>query len=355
MQWQEIATDRVPLAPLTSLRCGGPAQHLFDIDGTEGLQRVLGTAPPPPYWLLGYGSNVLVSDAGLEGSVLLMRGGEIGFDPDNATLIAEAGVWWDEVVETAVSHGYWGAELMSGIPGNVGAAVAGNIAAYGQAVADTLTWVDVCDPKTGQVHRLPAHELKLGYRSSAFQDGELQGLIIVRAAWALAERPTTELGYQSALDVADELELDPCELANRRRIILETRSRAGSLYDSGSCDRHHSAGSFFKNPLVTPEQAGHVAGFDESGRSREQLAVQNRIHGGDSTRVSAALVLLAAGFERGQEFGPVRLHPRHVLKIENRGDARAQDVYEVARSIMDTVRERMGIELEPEVKFLGEF
>lgn len=349
------AQTQIPLKTLTSFGCGGPAESLYHISSVSELQGLLATDLPKPHWLLGYGTNVLVSDYGLEGTVLVMRGGQTELDDETGLLIVDAGTWWDDAVDYAVRHGLWGVELMSGIPGNAGAAVAGNIAAYGQAVADTLAWVDVYDSSDSRTKRLRADELKLTYRGSAFQGGELEGLIILRAAFLLATEPTTELVYRSALDVAEELGLDSGSLQSRRRIILETRGRVGSLYDSEVNAEYKSAGSFFKNPLVTPEQADYVAGFDESGRTRQQLAEQNRIHGGDPSRVSAALVLLAVGFERGQEFGSVRLHPKHVLKLENTGEATAQDVYDTARHIIQTVYNKLGITLEPEVRFLGRF
>lgn len=349
------AQTQIPLKILTSFGCGGPAACLYRVTSVEELQALLATDLPRPHWLLGYGTNVLVSDHGLDGTVLVMRGGHVMLDENSGLLVVDAGTWWDEAVERAVNEGLWGIELMSGIPGNAGAAVAGNIAAYGQAVADTLVWVEAYDSDTFQTKRLRAEDLKLAYRSSAFHGGELEGMIILRAAFSLATTPTTDLAYQSALDVAHELDLDTDSLQHRRRIILEARGRVGSLYDSEVNAHYKSAGSFFKNPLVTPEQADYVAGFDESGRTRQQLDEQNRIHGGDSARVSAALVLLAAGFKRGQEFGPVRLHPKHVLKIENTGEATAQDVYDTASHIMRTAKDQLDITLEPEVRLLGVF
>ena len=88
---------------------------------------------------------------------------------------------------------------------------------------------------------------------------------------------------------------------------------------------------------------------------REDLLRQNIIHGGDKSRVSAAHVLLAAGFARGQTWGNVRLHPDHILKIENIGNASAQEIYDVVQNIISTVQQKLGITLEPEVRFLGDF
>jgi UDP-N-acetylmuramate dehydrogenase len=107
--------------------------------------------------------------------------------------------------------------------------------------------------------------------------------------------------------------------------------------------------------LVDESQVQKILEHEEFKVSREQLLRQNVIHGGDKTRVSAAHVLLAAGFERGQTWGEVRLHPNHILKIENTGNATAQEIYDVVQIILGTVEQKLGIKLEPEVRFLGEF
>lgn len=107
--------------------------------------------------------------------------------------------------------------------------------------------------------------------------------------------------------------------------------------------------------MVTSEQAVMLASFDETGKTLERINEQNRIHGGNTHRASAAHVLLAAGFSRGQTWDNVRLHPDHVLKIETLPGATAQEVYDVATEILATVQSKLGIELVPEVRYLGDF
>lgn len=178
-------------------------------------------------------------------------------------------------------------------------------------------------------------------------------MIILRASFQLSFRPLHELRYDSALAVATELQLEPDTLTHCRDIIIETRRRAGSLYHPEDTTTEHTAGSFFKNPLVTTEQARELAQFDETGKALERIENQSRIHGGDSHRASAAHVLLAAGFSRGQTWGHVRLHPQHVLKIETLDGATADEVHAVVQEIISTVKTKLGIDIEPEVKFLG--
>jgi UDP-N-acetylmuramate dehydrogenase len=155
--------------------------------------------------------------------------------------------------------------------------------------------------------------------------------------------------------VAKEMNLTPNTLENRRTIILETRKRAGSMYDELDPHREKTAGSFFKASVVDEAVSRRLAEFDESGKSVDELLEQNKLQGGNSFRASAALVLLAAGFSRGQAWGPVRLHRKHVLKIENTGGASAQNIYDVAQEVFLTVKDKLGITLEPEAQFIGKF
>jgi UDP-N-acetylmuramate dehydrogenase len=349
-------TLNAPLASLISLAAGGAAEQLFTCNTDEQIETALGTANGRPVWTLGYGANALISDKGLPGITLLVRTTGIARQADSTVIVAEAGEWWDDVVQFAIHESLWGLELTSGIPGSTGAAVVGNIAAYGQAVANTLLWVEVLDTATGQVRQIPASSLGLGYRFSSFQTDNFRGYIILRAAFHLHEGPTTDLTYQAALDTAAQHGHDIATLKGRRKTVLKTREAAGSLWDYRHPEKYlHTAGSFFRNPMVDTETADHLMAFDETGRSAELLRKMNQVHGGAEKRVSAAHVLLAAGFNRGQTWGPVRLHPDHILKIENTGDATAQNIYDVAMEIVNTVHEKLGIELQPEVRFLGEF
>lgn len=349
-------THNASLAPLTSLAVGGPAANLYTCETEEHIEKALAAATDGPLWVLGYGANVLISDTGLPGTTILVRTEGVTRQPDSDIIIAEAGMWWDDVVQFAIHEKLWGLELTSGIPGGLGAAIVGNIAAYGQAVSDTLLWVDVLDTTTQQVRQIPTSSLGLSYRFSSFQTDTFKGYIILRAAFQLSQQPTKEVVYQTALDVAEQHKFNLDTLGGRRKAILETRRMAGSLWDYRKPDEYqHTAGSFFRNPMVDAETAEQLMTHDETGRSVELLKLMNTVHGGEQKRVSAAHVLLAAGFRRGQAWGSVRLHPDHILKIENTGGATAQEIYTVAMEIKQTVKDKLNIDLDPEVRFLGEF
>ena len=339
-----------PLAPYTSLGVGGNAETLITVETTDEIAPLLQSDPLASLHVLGYGANIVISDHGLPGLTLLMRSS--GLQREGATIIAESGTWWDDLVQFAIEHGLWGLELTSAIPGSVGAAVVGNIAAYGQAVSDTLAWVDVLDTETHEISRLPAATLTLTYRNSIFQTPEYKTKIILRAAFTLTAEPVKPVTYQSLLDAADETET----LAGRRAGTLEARKRAGSLWDfRHAADFDKTAGSFFRNPLVSEEQAERIMQFDETGKTTEAIRKMNAIHGGDQKRVSAAHVLLAAGFSRGQSWGDVKLHDHNLLKVHNTGNATASQIYSVSNEIIATVKQKLDITLTPEPHFIGEF
>ena len=340
------------LAPLTAFQVGGAAENYCPLDSASELRaRVEELKRQPPGWLLGSGTNVLVSDRGLPGLTLHFRKGAITRERGNL-LVADGGALWDDVVRFALENQLWGIELMSGIPGTVGGAVAININAYGQALADRLRWVEIFDPRSGQLEKIKINTRDWGYKKSPLNSGQN---VIVSAALELAEQPTCELRYAKALEYAEQHGLNSGKLPARREIILGARAAAGALLDNSPSGQAKTCGSFFKNPLVAPEQVEPLLAYEESRLQAKELLEMNRLHGGQSRRVSAAHVLLAAGFQRGQTFGRVRLHPDHVLKIENWRGALAQEIYETAELIRKTVFDKLSIRLEFEVKTLGTF
>ncbi len=346
--------QNAPLAPFTSFKVGGPAKTLIEQEDGDNLSELVAQIPKDDeFWVLGFGTNSLISDKGLDGSVILNRKGKI--TPLSSTRYkADSGVSWDDHIKLLIKNDLWGLEFTSGIPGGVGAAVAGNIAAYGHKVADCLVEITLLDTKDHRVMTCPATDLEFAYRQSKLQKPENAHLVILDATFELKEESSGDLQYSSALAVASDIDTLPDTLTNRRKIILEARKRAGSLLPHNATGPW-TAGSFFKNPLVSEKQAQKVIEHEETSVTHEQLYRQNQIHGGSKTRVSAAHVLLAAGFKRGQSWGNVRLHPEHILKIENSGHATAQEIYSVVQEILVTVREKLDITLVPEVRFLGDF
>ena len=174
----------VSLAPLTTLRLGGPARRLVRVATADELVATVREldAAGEPVLLLAGGSNVVVSDAGFDGTVVRIE--TRGIERDGATLTVEAGEEWDAVVRHAVAGGLAGVECLSGIPGSTGATPIQNVGAYGQDVSQTIASVRVLDRRSGEVADLPPRACGFAYRSSAFKgrDGPRRARRHVRAA-----------------------------------------------------------------------------------------------------------------------------------------------------------------------------
>lgn len=342
----------VLLAPYTSFGVGGKAENFVEVHNAQELIEVLNSTKIKPIHLIGYGSNTLISDGELLGLVVCAKGGDMTFDTTGVTV--DAGVWWDDVVRESIKNDLWGIELMSEIPGSVGAGIFINITAYGQTIGPVIDWVDVWDSDTSQVMRIEKKQLSWGYKQSIFQKPENKDMIILRAHMSLSTTMTDKIEYQKAIDVANDLHLSIDSLQDRRLIITEARSRAGSLWHPGM-NESKTAGSFFRNPMVDEKMADAIIAYDESGKTADQIKTMNRVHGGDAKRVSAAHVMLASGFHRGQVWGNVKLNDKNLLKIEALPGATAQEIYDVATLIQKTCLEKLGVNLEPEARILGSF
>lgn len=335
------------------MRVGGPAERLIELEPGDSLKTAVTAHAGGQLFVLGEGTNSLISDRGLAGTVIVTKGGTIEA-LGSTRLRVDSGVNWDDFIQECLRHQFYGLEFTSGIPGSVGGAICGNIAAYGHQVASCLVGATILDSKSGQVYNWQPSDLAFAYRHSSLQQPSNQHLVVLDGTFEFSPTVTSQLEYGSALSVAADLQLEPDTLEHRRIIILEARRRAGSLQED-SPTPPFTAGSFFLNPLVGQDQVEAIITHDESGISRQQLLRQNQIHGGSQVRVSAAHVLLAAGFRRGQTWGNVGLHQSHVLKVANLGNASAQEIYNVVQLIIKTVKEKLNIDLEPEVRLIGKF
>src|SRR3954463_154667 len=163
------ALTGVPLAPLTTLRLGGPAGGGVEARTDDELVEAVRAcdAAGEPVLVLAGGSNVVIADEGFSGTVvrLLTRGAE----RDGTALDVAAGEPWDDIVAGAVGDGLAGVECLSGIPGSTGATPIQNVGAYGQGVSQTIAWVRVYAAETDAVQTLTAAECDFGYRSSRFK------------------------------------------------------------------------------------------------------------------------------------------------------------------------------------------
>ncbi len=285
--WEE------PMKHYTSFQIGGPASAVCIPKNREQLSCLLSFLRKMQinHWFVGNGSNLLISDEGLKGVVILL---DSDFDGEilisNTVLEAPAGKKLSSVCAAACRAELTGLEFAWGIPGSVGGAVYMNAGAYGGEMKDRLIWVEYLD-LDGDIQRVPAEKINLSYRHSCFMEQEYQGVCIIRAAFSL------EKGEQAAI----QAEMD--------RIIGQRKEKQPLDLPS--------AGSTFKRP-----QGAYAA----------QLIDQCGL--------------------RGFTVGGAQVSTKHTGFVVNIGGATCQDVLELARQVKECVKEKTGFELEMEVRLL---
>ena len=334
-----------PLANHTTFRLGGPARRFVEATTEKQLVDTVADCDSrgEPVLVLGGGSNVLIADEGFDGTVVKVatRGVRAeAADCSGAQLEVAAGEVWDELVARAVAAQWSGMETLSGIPGSVGAVPIQNVGAYGAEVATLIQRVRTWDRAEGAIRTFAAAECGFGYRDSRFKREKGRHLVL-RVDFQL---PLGELGQPvryPELARAFGVEVGQRAPAARvRETVLAIRRRKGMVLDANDHDTW-SAGSFFTNPILTPEQAASLP------------AEAPRFPAGEGVKTSAAWLIQHAGYPAGHGSGPARLSTRHVLALTNRGCATTADVLALAREIRDGVRERFGITLVPEVNLVG--
>ena len=335
----------VPFADLTTLRLGGPARRLVVAESDEEIVETVRDADTrgEPLLVLGGGSNLVVGDAGFDGTVLQLATRGLAVAPlAEHALQVEAGVDWDHVVALTVDEGYAGIEALSGIPGRVGAAPIQNVGAYGQEVAQTVGWVRVLDRTTHDVVLLDPSDCGFGYRTSIFK-AYPDRYVVLAVAFALKHsRDGVPIRYAElarALGVEVGARVPSSDV---REAVLALRRAKGMVLDPADPDTC-SAGSFFTNPLLDPAAADRLP--EDAPRWPERAG---------RVKTSAAWLIEHAGFTKGYGTGSARISTKHTLALTNRGGATTADLLALAREVRDGVRARFDVELVNEPVLLGD-
>jgi UDP-N-acetylmuramate dehydrogenase len=331
----------VALAPLTTLRVGGPAQWYVRARTDAEVRDAHGWASDRglSVFVLGGGSNLVVADAGVPGLVLHVAiGGTRRLDyGDEAIVDAGAGDSWDPLVADVVGAGYAGMECLSGIPGLVGGTPIQNVGAYGQEAAHVIEGVTAFDTREGSMHELRGTECGFAYRQSRFKGADAGRFIVCRVRFRVRRGEPT-VTYPDVVAWMERSRLTRPTVADVRRAVLDVRRRKGMVLDPADPDTR-SVGSFFMNPVVpAPLQPSLGApSFPAEG----------------GVKIPAAWLIERAGFPRGYGSGPAALSSKHPLAIVNRGGATADDILDLACRIKRAVLDRFGVALRPEPTFAG--
>jgi UDP-N-acetylmuramate dehydrogenase len=334
------------LADHTTFRLGGPAGSLRratnEADLIEAVQRE--DAAGRPVLILGGGSNVLVSDEGFPGLVVLVAtdGCRVDqSDPGRIDLTVAAGQSWDGLVAQTVERGWSGLEALSGVPGTVGAAPIQNIGAYGAEVAEAIVAVRAWDRSSGRIVTWPAADCRFVYRGSRFKAEPGRHLILSVDFRLWPDRRSQPVRYAELADRLGVAVGQRADLARVRQAVLELRRAKAMLVDPAVPDSW-GVGSFFTNPVLSAESAAALPA--EAPRFAQE---DGRV------KLSAAWLIERAGFERGHGLGAARLSSRHVLALTNQGGATAAQVMALAAQIRRGVEARFGVRLEVEPTLVG--
>ena len=349
-----------PLAPLTTMRVGGPARRLVEAETTDEVVDVVREVDDSDERLLvlGGGSNVVVPDEGFDGTVV--RIATRGVRPESvdycggALVRVAAGEVWDELVVRAVAEGWTGVEALSGIPGSAGATPVQNVGAYGQEVAQTIASVRVWDRQAQEVRTVVSAECGFGYRTSRFKVDSPRYVVLEVVFQLVVGDLSAPVAYA---DLARQLGVDlgaRVPLAQAREAVLAQRRLRGMVLDDADHDTW-SCGSFFTNPVLG---AADFAALRErvAGVVGEETAacLPGFAEGEERVKTSAAWLIDRAGYGKGFGMpGPAAVSAKHSLAVTNRGGASAAEVLALARQVRDGVAERFGVELVSEPVLVG--
>ena len=339
----------VTLSTLTTLRVGGPADRLVTVDDESALvDCVRGLdADGTPVLVMGGGSNVVIADEGLRGTVVHVDTRGIRLEEDGcggAWVAVAAGEDWDEFVARAVDEEWSGLESMSGIPGRVGATPIQNVGAYGGEVAETIARVRLWDRQSGRIEMWPAGDCGFGYRSSRFKRNPDRYVVLEVSFQLRRGNLSAPLRYRELVELLGAKVGERVPMAEVRAGVLHLRRAKGMVLDAADHDTW-SVGSFFVNPVVSVERAADLP-----------AAAPRYPQPDGQVKTSAAWLVEHAGFPRGwrpDPAFPAGLSTRHALAITNRGGASAADVLAVAGAVRSGVLAAFGIALEPEPRLIG--
>jgi len=342
--------ENQPLAPFTTLGIGGPARWFGEAASEEEIAAASGWAREQGIrlFVLGGGSNLLVSDAGFDGLVLRvgLRGIAVDIAPDDPgrrVYQAAAGEDWDGFVDRAVQDNCAGIECLAGIPGTVGGTPVQNVGAYGQEVASVIERVRTFDLERHDFQEFSSAECGFAYRRSRFNSTDRGRYIVTRVDYRLT------LGGAPTLRYADLQRAFPegtkPSLAEVAAAVRRIRLSKGMLLVDGDPDCR-SAGSFFKNPAVSEAQVRQIAAALAKEPPRFPA-------GPGQVKLPAAWLIEQAGFTKGYAVGRAGISSRHTLALVNRGQATAGEILALAGQIAAAVQTRFGIALEIEPVQVG--
>ncbi len=350
--------ENVPLKYFTTFRIGGPARYFVEAENLQDVKDALAFVEKNNLqtFVLGSGSNILVSDNGFDGLVVvpeIMGIEKVWEDENEVKLKIGSGENWDEVVAYAVAEGLWGVENLSYIPGKVGGVPMQSVGAYGQEAKDIIESVEVYDTVDREMKVFNNEECEFGYRESRFNTRERKRYIILSVVFKLKKSGVSNLKY---LDVTNYFKgkgiLDPSLKEMREAIVWIRKNKLPDPVVVGN------AGSFFKNLVLNEKETDEL--FKKVKRSSSQevvdklIEVKNKLFSPSGFKIPTAFLIDVVCGLKGFQMGGAKVHDRQALVLVNEsGNATAREILELAHHVMETVYKKTGIKIYPEPELLG--
>jgi UDP-N-acetylmuramate dehydrogenase len=346
--------ENIPLAPLTTIHVGGPARYFVDAHTEHEVSGAVAHAAERklPLFVLGGGSNLVVSDNGWPGLVLKVSLAGVEFEGDRQKMLFHSGAGenWDDFVALTVSKNCGGLECLSGVPGTVGGTPVQNVGAYGQEVSETITQVHALEIATGKKLEMSNGDCGFAYRTSMFNTTHRDQYIVLEVAYRLHRNANPKIEYADLKKFFAAANSNDPTLPQVRDAVRSIRQSKAMLIVGGDEDCR-SAGSFFKNPLVSEDEATRIEALAQKLAPGKKLPRYPAADG--QVKLAAAWLVEQAGFQKGYALGPVGISRKHTLAIVNRGGATAKDIVALKDEVQKKVFDVWGVSLQPEPVFVG--
>jgi UDP-N-acetylmuramate dehydrogenase len=343
-----VLREHVPLESFCTLGVGGPARWFARANTNEDVRAIHQWCAEHeiPLFVLGGGSNLVVSDEGFDGLVLSMAvsGVTMTKGPGSTIVNAGAGEPWDQLVETVVAQALSGVECLSGIPGTVGGTPIQNVGAYGQEVSTVIDRVIAFDRTQTELVELSPADCRFSYRMSRFKADDTRRFIVCGVSFRLAHATPT-VSYPDLIAELERRAVSSPFPIDVRDAVLTIRRRKGMVLDASDPDTR-SVGSFFMNPVVTLDDRERIA-------STAGDAVPGFAMADGRVKIPAAWLIERSGVRKGMGERTVGLSTKHPLAIVNRGGATSSDVISFAVRVKRAVLGWCGVWLRPEPVFVG--
>ena len=357
--------EHISLADFTTFRLGGPARFFAQVVSVEELVEALRFAKEKKLrtFVLGGGSNILVSDTGFDGLVIKMnlRGREVYEDEESVLLDVAAGEVLDDVVAWSVERGWWGIENLSFVPGLVGALVIQNVNAYGVKAEHVVESVEAYDMQAGEMRTFSNEACQFRYRGSIFNKEEKDRYVVLSVKIRLMKTAIPKLQYADLKKYFIGKSITDPTLSQIREAIVHIRKGKG--FDP---EKYWSAGSFFSNLMLDRDAAQtlrdrilSVAG--ERIAQKYDLILEKFYEEGEKDpNLEVGKVKIPTGFIldqvlnlKGYRHGGAHVSSMHAQTFINDGTATASDIYELYLYIKNLAKDKLGLELVHEPEFVG--